>query len=290
MATQIAFHPKLQNPFIQFDLTGLAPAEFAARHGQAAQQAFETGKVLIFDNFHPENLEFFLKAESKPYGEWTPPLASGKILAPYGSKHCLKEYYDEAGVKAFQESVPAFEKSLLQFSHTVFPNYVWKVEEFSYRFNEMGLGFMHLDVPDTLYFEHQFRLFVNADWKPRILTIGPSFQELAEMFWQEAEIDSVVHLPLNEFIGEFRRRILDDTIFRFRELPRHYVTLDPGAMWLSHSSLISHGLVWGRKTICLESHIAPESMNNPRLAFANVVYETIRKHRRTRSPDASPSL
>jgi hypothetical protein len=132
---------------------------------------------------------------------------------------------------------------------------------------------MHLDVPDKAYEGHQFRWFINLDVKPRILTIGPTIFELAYKYWDEMKLWELQNLPPHAFIGELRKRVLDETIYREREMPRHYLTLDPGSLWLAHSSYISHGLVYGRKTACLEGHIKPSSLRSSERHFNSMLRE-----------------
>jgi len=278
LASQIALHSKLRNPFVQWDLTGLSLQEFAARHSAECVRSFEDGLVQVFDGFQFKEREFLFAFPSKQFPEWVPPVPSRNIFSPIGPNHRLREYYDDSTIRALQPHIAPFEASLMDFENQVFSGYQWTLNEFSYRFNEMGLGQLHLDIPDQEYREHQFRLFINLDHKPRILTIGPSLQDLSDTYWKDLKLDEIAGLPLGGFIAEFRRRTLENTVFHYRELPRHYLTLDPGSMWLAHSSLITHGLVWGRKTACLEGHIRPHSLANPARNFATQVAGIIAKH------------
>lgn len=265
MSSQVALHPELKNPF-EFADARLLDSAMVRR----LQDSFENGKVLVVENLSLEAADFFMDHPGRWYPSWIPPLTSEQVFASNCNPHPLESICNGAtDIEDFQKSARVLESSWLSLAQRMFGTYSWKSYWFSYRFNHMALGRLHLDVPEETYEEHQLRFFVNFDREPRILTIGPTIFELAKMFWKEFRIDEIRHLPNHLFIGEFRKRILDDTTFKFQDLPRHYLTLNPGAGWVSHSSYISHGLIFGRKTACMEIYLRPETMLTPSKSFSN---------------------
>lgn len=269
MASQVALHPELENPFF-----------FVGGEKSSADlcDLFESGKVLIFDQVPLPGMDYFLSHPGRWYPDWIPPIFSSMVQKPLNESHALHAICEnDADILNFQAQAQTLESAWSTLVKGLFPDYQWDYFSFSYRLNHMALGNLHLDVPDTEYEGHQFRWFINLDTRPRILAIGPSVFELARMFWEERNLATLRDLPVHEFIKQFRRAVLDTTVFKERELPRHYLTLDPGSMWLSHSSYISHGLVYGRKTACLEGRVHPSTLRNPRRHF-NSMIRALQKH------------
>ncbi len=274
MASQVAIHKDLKDRFVILDYKSGRGVPTYGTLGSTPSEAFEEGKLLVFDNLNFHDLSYFFEQPGKWYPDWVPPLFSQSIQRSIEPDHVLREYYqDDHQIRDFQRHAQNFELAWLKVQQEIFPHYKWELNEFSYRFNHMSLGFLHLDVPDKTYEEHQFRWFINLDKKPRILTIGPTIFELAHSLWNQMNLKELSHLPPHSYIGEIRKRILDDTVYRERELPRHYLTLDPGSLWLAHSSYISHGLVYGQKTACLEGHIKPSTLRNPHRHFNSLLRE-----------------
>lgn len=271
MASQAALHPALSNPFIfaDFHQKGIGGL---SQMGGDIHDLFEAGKVIIIDGLPLERLDFFLNHPGRFYHDWIPPIFSNKIRKQISSAHALHAICNnDDEILSFQNNLEPFEESWTHFLYQIFHRYQWDHMSFSYRFNHLMLGSLHLDVPDMAYEGHQFRWFVNLDSRPRILALGPTIFEIAEQYWFEKKLHQFADLPVHEFIGALRSLTLDKTVNREREMPRHYLTLDPGALWLSHSSYISHGIVYGRKTACFEGHIRPESLKNPRRHFNSMI-------------------
>lgn len=273
----MALHQSLKDPFL---ILNCKNDQLLPIHGKMEgdlTDSFEKGKVIVFDNLHFHDLNYLISQPGKWYSDWVPPVFSKDIRKSIQVDHVLRDYYQsDEQIKNFQNQIQLFENAWLILQKKLFPQYRWKLNEFSYRFNHMSLGFLHLDVPDSAYEEHQFRWFINLDTKPRILTVGPTIFELAYNYWDEMKLDELKDLEPHHFIGELRKRVLDETIYREREMPRHYLTLDPGSLWLAHSSYVSHGLIYGRKTACLEGHIDPSSLRHPTRHF-NALIRALQK-------------
>lgn len=271
MSSQAALHPNLKNPFLFADLGKQSVQDVKIQWGDL-HSVFESGKVIVIDGYDFSELNFFLDHPGRFYPDWIPPISSNKIQKKVSEDHALWAVCESTqDIENFQQNAPRLEHSWRQFLFELFPRYEWENIYYSYRFNHLLLGSLHLDVPEVTYEGHQFRWFVNLDRRPRILAVGPTLFELAEMYWEEKKLWRYADLPVHEFIGALRAETLDQTVNRERELPRHYLTLDPGALWLSHSSYISHGIVYGKKTACLEGQILPRTLVRPERHFNSMI-------------------
>lgn len=272
MASQVALNTNLSNCFQFYDFEKEMMPLQKGCYGEDLAQSFEAGKIIVFDNLKISNISFFLNQPGKWFPDWIPPIFGRKIRKEISADHVLRQLYDSAEeIEQFKNHAAGFEDSWAELAQTLFPKYDWDYKEFSYRFNHMDLGNLHLDVPDKAYEGQQFRWFINLDVRPRILAIGPTIFELAELFWEKLKMEDIQNLPVHQFIGKLREISLDKTIYKERELPRHYLTLDPGSLWLAHSSYVSHGLVYGRKTACFEGHVRPSSLLNPTRHFNSMI-------------------
>jgi hypothetical protein len=274
LASQIALNKQLADPFVIIDFQ--KQGDLFTKNDRVLTEFFEEGKIIIFDNFHFFDLEYYLQQPGKWFPDWIPPIFSHRLQKPVQENHVLKVLYDkDEEIRQFQAESQRYEEAWKNAAKKLFPFYEWEMFEFSYRFNHMDLGNLHLDVPDKAYEGHQFRWFINMDTRPRILAIGPTIFELAEKYWEEKRLFEWAHLPVHQFVGKLRQLVLDETIFKEREMPRHYLTLDPGSLWLAHSSYISHGLVYGRKTACLEAHVNPKTLLRQERHFNKMIRDLL---------------
>jgi hypothetical protein len=154
--------------------------------------------------------------------------------------------------------------------------------------NAMDLGYLHLDVP-PIYKEHQMRSFMNLSRRPRIIEIGPSLESLIAKFYRAAQLSELVHLNATDYLQEVKNRLFKKLKLEDYYLPRHTLRLAPGALWISHSSLITHGLVYGEKTVCLETRIPAEQIANQNRTFHSIL-ERVKKNQVKDAEDFPLSL
>ena len=143
--------------------------------------------------------------------------------------------------------------------------------------NEMELGYLHLDVPPK-YSEHQMRSFMNLSRRARIIEVGPTFESLIAKYYFSEKLDELKHLEATDYLQEIKNRLFKKLKLDEHYLPRHSLRLAPGAIWISHSSLITHGIVYGEKTACLETRIPPEKIRKKERLFSRI-FEDV-KHQR----------
>ncbi|MBY0384025.1 Kdo hydroxylase family protein [bacterium] len=278
METQYALNPKLSNPFVMFDLTlkDLKSPDLSLRH--SLQDEFEKGKILVIEGLRPENLDFFLDLPAARFNEWVPPVEDHEILAePVNSSHAFWSFYpNQESILNFQQKLQAFQESWEPLQQNLFPNYQYQKRYWSWRMNAMDLGYLHLDVP-PLYKEHQMRSFMNLSRRPRIIEVGPTLESLIAKFYRSANLTELVHLNATDYLQEIKVRLFKKLKFEDHYLPRHVLRLAPGAIWISHSSLITHGLIYGEKTVCLETRIPPQQIKNQDKTFHSI-FERVKKN------------
>lgn len=264
MKSQIALNSGLANPFALFDLES-SPFE-------PLSHAFEQGKVLVIEGACPDEIDFFINLPKKSFPEWVPPVFDSKILRDIDDEHVLWNYYqDRELIVEFQKKMQSFQQSWEELHRKMFPSYKFADLMWSWRMNSMDLGFLHFDIPESNFKEQQMRSFINLSERPRIIEFGPTLEELVKKFFKSESLERFWELPPDLFIEKLKTDLLKKHNFEDLYLPRHYLTLAPGAMWICNAFLITHGLVFGEKTVCLEARIQPETLNNPQSHFHKIV-------------------
>lgn len=272
MVTQCALNTRLSNPFVFFDLSKEdcnAPSEQLKRD---LQRDFESGKIIVIEGFHPENLEYFLNMPSVEFPEWVPPVEDHKIMTtPVDDQHPFWSFYPDAQtILEFQKNMIPFQESWEQFHQKLFPEYDFSAMYWSWRMNKMDLGYLHLDIPPG-YKEHQQRCFMNLSQRARVLEVGPTLESLISHFYHSEELEQYSHLNTTEYLTEIKKHLFKKLKLDEHHLPRHTLRLASGAIWISHSSLITHGIVYGEKTVCLETRIPPHQIKNSGNEFSKVM-------------------
>lgn len=278
METQYALNPNLSNPFVMFDLTSKDFTSPAPSLLTSLQDEFEKGKILVIEGLRPKNLDFFLDIPAARFADWVPPVEDHEILEkPVNSSHLFWSFYpDQESILNFQQKLQAFQESWEPLQQNLFPNYQYQKRYWSWRMNAMDLGYLHLDVP-PLYKEHQMRSFMNLSRRPRIIEVGPTLESLIAKFYHSANLAELAHLNATDYLQEIKVRLFKKFKFEDHYLPRHVLRLAPGAIWISHSSLITHGLIYGEKTVCLETRIPPQQIKNQDRAFHSI-FERVKKN------------
>jgi len=154
-----------------------------------------------------------------------------------------------------------------------FPKYDVKARMLSHRYNQLIQNNLHLDLPDEEHTgdDHQIRMFLNLDRKkPRILAFSYDVEQLFSMYYDEKHLHELDKSNYQEFIQELRDRCIwnADKWDQFY-LPRHYVSLPPGAIWFFNAQWISHQIIFGNKLQCYEADIVVNSLQHPELGVPN---------------------
>lgn len=270
--TQIALNPQLKNPFVLYELSSQDLGNPSRQLQEQLQNDFELGRIIVLEGLQPENLEYFLKIPSVHFSQWVPPVEDHEILKiPVDASHPFWSFYpNKETLMEFQEKLISFQSSWEHIHKKLFSQYHYKKRYWSWRFNHMDLGYLHLDVPPP-YQEHQMRCFMNLSQRARILEIGPSLESFIHKFYEEYRLEEIKHLETTDYLQEIKSRLFKENHFDEHFIPRHTLRLSPGAVWISHSSLITHGLVYGEKTVCLEIRIPPEQIKNQERYFHRIM-------------------
>ncbi len=284
MLSQFSLNPNLKNPFVEFDLTHsdiLAPSRELV---DSLQNNFEDGNILIIEGLVPESLEYFLDQPAVRFSEWVPPVEDHEILNDnILSTHPFWAFYPhEPTIRRFQHHLRLFQESWEPLQKNLFPRYEYKRRYWSWRMNQMDLGYLHLDVP-PLYKEHQMRSFMNLSRRARIIEVGPSLESLIAKYYSSEKLDELKHLNATDYLQEIKSRLFKKLKLDEHYLPRHVLRLAPGAIWISHSSLITHGIVYGEKTVCLETRIPAEQIRKKERIFSRILEDV--KHQRSSTCD-----
>jgi hypothetical protein len=260
--SQIALHSQLSNPFYHLDLRGDTVSS------KNLQNHFEDNKIILIDGLSLDYMSPFLSWPSTTFPDWVPPLMSTAIRsAPVSADHPLLPYCNSLKrIEEFVAYLDTFEDWFAKELRSLFPAYKPSQEIFSWRFNKMDLGFLHLDIPPVTD-DHQFRAFVNLSHRPRILEIGPTLEELLAKVSEREDLDQWHDLSASNFLQVIKERFFKRQGFEDFYLPRHTLRLAPGALWICHSSLITHGLVFGEKTVCCEWRIPVGQLKDPGSSF-----------------------
>jgi hypothetical protein len=285
LLSQFSLNPNLKNPFVEYDLTPsdiLAPSRDLV---DSLQDNFEDGKILIIEGFIPKSLEYFLDQPGVRFPDWVPPVEDHEILKDeINSTHPFWQFYpDEVKIRSFQHHLRQFQESWEPLQRNLFPRYDYKKRYWSWRMNEMELGFLHLDVPPR-YKEHQMRSFMNLSRRARIIEVGPTFESLIAKYYSSEKLDELRHLDATDYLQEIKNRLFKKLKLDEHYLPRHSLRLAPGAIWISHSSLITHGIVYGEKTVCLETRIPAEQIRKKERLFSKI-FEDVKHQRGSTSED-----
>lgn len=270
MLSQIALVPDLPNPFRLFDLSESDVRAPSQGLKSEIKELFETNHILIFEGFRPENFDYFLYKPPSIFRDWVPPVFDHEILEDIHPGHQLLKFYDENEVLEFQKMIGPFQKSFEEFHDRLFEGYSTVRRMWSWRMNKMELGYLHLDVPDN-YEEHQMRTFINLGRRARVLEFGPSFESLVKKEYEKSKLFEFNDLDNHNYFQAIKERVFKAREYDEFHLPRHYLRLAPGAFWVSHSSMMTHGLVFGEKTVCYETRIPAADLIYPENHFNKVV-------------------
>lgn len=272
LKSQFAINDKLENPFHHITFSESSEIE-----DLALEEIFEAGKVIVIDNWVPKELDFFFEARGIVFDEWRPPIYSSRILKEANDKNDLWDYYpDKSFIELFQKNIIKFQNIYEDFLRGIFPSYEFEKLMFSWRMNELSLGNLHFDIPESSFSEHQIRLFVNLSKRPRVIEFGPTFEQIVKKFLKEDNLSDYFNLDYDKFLEVVKAKTIQARKFEDHILPRHFLSLAPGSIWISNAFNILHGVVFGEKTVCLEGRIFEVSLKNPLSCFKNK-YSEIRK-------------
>ena len=203
LLSQVALNAKLKNffSFYSFKRGGLDSIRL--------DEDFESGQVIVIDDLSVANLDFFKELKTVIFPDWVPPVFSSKILKTPNEVNELWKFYPcREHIEVFQEKMKPFEESLTKTIKKLFPVYSFNELMFSWRMNELNLGNLHFDIPESDFPEQQIRFFVNLSERPRIIEFGPTFEEIVKSFYLSDHLSQYSELSYDKFVEVVKFEII----------------------------------------------------------------------------------
>jgi len=119
--------------------------------------------------------------------------------------------------------------------------------------------------------EHQIRVLVNMDKKRcRVTTVGPDIEQMYNTYYDEFKLWELDKEDPHSFITGMRDRcIWNEQRWEHFHHPLHYLTCDPGDIWMINANWVSHQIVFGAKLQVFDADVHKEQMLNPEMVLAN---------------------
>lgn len=234
-------------------------------------ELYEAGYVLVFKNakldMSDEDWHFFNSLNPPASNDnWLKKAKASALLAPVDGTHVLvKLGLSEAQAERLRQIIGRVNKQLRDRVTRWFPNYkVVNDQSVTWRLTPTESEEMHYDsYGKSTDDNHNVRLFVNLDSKPRLWGVGNPIDETIRIYRDRLKSRSTEHPNL--FNGAV------NNLLPWPEVARHFVTFAPLNMWLVNSQLIAHEIIYGRRMIAGTYACEEKSMHRPELSFVNRV-------------------
>ena len=197
------------------------------------------------------------------FDEWIPPIFQKDINLEVDESHPLWKFYsDKSLIQRFQKESVSLVEQMNCLIREKMSSYEFDSISCSWRMNAMDKGYLHFDIPEETYKNHQVRYFANLSHRPRIIEFGPTLEDFLEAHKSHPKLAEWIKLSHHEFHSELKYNLIKPSGYEDGILPRHYLSLAPGSIWISNAFSVLHGLVFGEKTVCFEGKIKPSSLKN----------------------------
>lgn len=152
----------------------------------------------------------------------------------------------------------------------LFPTYKFVGEDITWRLTPTESEDIHYDSYEEHGKEfHGLRMFINLDSAPRLWGVGPKIQHsIAKYAKLLPAVEQVNPNKYNDSVNKF---------LPWTEIPRHYVAFATNNLWLVHSQIVAHEIVFGRKMIGCTFQVDPSSVLDQSKLFHNVVRGAIKE-------------
>lgn len=182
--------------------------------------------------------------------------------------------WTEEQIDEFHQKHKESDKAWNAFFDELFPRYKQAHNKcLSHRYNMLVENNLHLDELDEEHtgIDHQIRMFTNLDKKRcRVLAVGPDVEQMYNQYYDEFQLWELDKDDPHSFISEMRNRcIWNDRNWAHFHHPLHYLTFDPGDIWMINAQWVTHQIVFGAKLQLFEADIQKEQMHNPDMLMAN---------------------
>ena len=238
--------------------------------------AFESGWPVVIKGLTIPKIDYDYYDDLE---DWV--IKGNKWIAPWYPSAIRKgdRLRDERGwsdeqIEEFREQHKRSNSGWHQFFDTLFPRYAEaKDKVLSHRYNMLVENMLHLDELTEMHtgMEQQIRMFVQLDKKrSRVLTFGPDLVQLYHQYKEEFGLEKFDKDNTHEFITNMRNAtIWNEQQWAHFHHPLHYITFDPGDIWMFNAQWISHQIIFGAKLQCFEADIPQELLKNPEMCMRN---------------------
>lgn len=182
--------------------------------------------------------------------------------------------WTEEQIDEFHEKHNESYKAWQKFFHQLMPKYKNAANQcLSHRYNMLVENMLHFDelTEDHTGLDQQIRLFTNLDKKRcRILAVGPDMEQLYNDYYDEFKLWELDKDDPHSFVSDMRNRLIwNDRNWAHFHHPLHYLTLDPGDIWMINAQWVTHQIVFGAKLQLFEADIHRDQMHNPEMLMAD---------------------
>lgn len=238
-------------------------------------EAFESGWPVVIKGLTIKGLDYDYYDDLEdwviPGNKWIAPWWPSQIKT--GDRMRDERGWNDDQIAEFQSKHKEANSAWHKFFDQLMPRYKDAYgKTLSHRYNMLVENMLHLDELTESHtgFEQQIRMFVQLDKKrSRVLTFGPDMVQLYHQYKDEFKLDELDKTNPHAFVSDMRNRcIWNNRDWAHFHHPLHYITFDPGDIWMFNAQWISHQIIFGAKLQCFEADILEEQMVNPELCMA----------------------
>lgn len=238
-------------------------------------EAFESGWPVVIKGLTIPKIDYDYYDDLE---DWVIP--GNKWIAPWypsairkGDRLRDERGWTEEQIEEFRQKHKEANAGWHQFFEQLFPRYYEARDKvLSHRYNMLVENMLHLDelTENHTGMEQQIRMFVQLDKKrSRVLTFGPDLVQLYHQYKDEFNLGELDKTNVHTFITEMRNRtIWNEQQWAHFHHPLHYITFDPGDIWMFNAQWISHQIIFGAKLQCFEADIFQDQLLDPEMVMA----------------------
>lgn len=234
-------------------------------------EIYEAGHVVCFKNaglkMELDDWNFFNSLNPPASDDnWLKKAKVKALLAPVDGTHVLvKLGLSEAQAERLRQIIKRVTKQLRDHVTRWFPTYkVLDDQSVTWRLTPTESEEIHYDSYGKGTDEnHNVRVFVNLDSKPRLWGVGNPIDETIRIYRDRLRPRATEHPNI------FNAAV--NNLLPWPEVSRHFVTFAPLNMWLVNSQVVAHEIIYGRRMIAGTYACDPKTMERPELSFVNRV-------------------
>ncbi len=239
-------------------------------------RAYESGWPVVIRGLTVEGIDYDYYDDLP---DWVIP--GNKWIAPWYNSDIKKRdrmrserNWTEEQIDEFHRQHKQSNKAWNNFFSTLLPRYQEAQNKtLSHRYNMLVENMLHFDelTDDHSGIDQQIRMFTNLDKKrPRVLTFGMDLVQLWHTYKDSHNLEELDKNDAHSFVSDMRDRLIwNKENWALFHHPLHYITLDPGDIWMFNAQWLSHQLVFGAKLQLFEADIPQDLLVSPELCLSN---------------------